>query len=224
MKTRTREIGIYLFEELPEDLQEKILEKRRYWNVSDSWWYESELDYWKEKLDQMGFEDAEIRFCGFYSQGDGASFTARCDGQKILNTLFMCQGKNIGDLKRWRLWFELAENGPYINFSVTRHGYNYVHENSVSADIEEDYAGFTNKIEEAFDSKGRKYYTSVFDRKVALLDLQEMFEDLVKSLCQEIYSELEKNYEWYTSDGCLKEGFIDSGEEFEVDMESMELI
>ena len=84
MRTVTKEIGIYFFDELPEELQKEVLIKNHDFNT-DFYWSDMELDYWKDKLNSMGFEDADISFSGFWSQGDGASFTARCDHQKILN-------------------------------------------------------------------------------------------------------------------------------------------
>ena len=95
----SKTLTIYSFNELPEDVQASTIEKNRDTNVfSGSNWYESVLDWWKEKLEIIGFEDADIRFSGFWSQGDGASFTAHCDEEKILNTLLVCQEKNTGDL------------------------------------------------------------------------------------------------------------------------------
>jgi len=51
------------------------------------------IDYWIEKLQDIGFEDAQIEYTGFYSQGDGASFTASVNIEKLINTLTM--GNNI---------------------------------------------------------------------------------------------------------------------------------
>ena len=224
MYTETKEFGIYRFEELPEELQLEIVEKRRDYHVQDEYWFESSIDYWKERLEQLGFEDADVRFSGFWSQGDGASFTAWCDHQKILNTLFMCHEENIGDLKRWRLWFEMVENGPYFRFGVRRTDSRYVHENSIEPYVEEDMSGFTHKIYEAFNEKGQKYYTSIFDERLGLSDLQYMFEDFVRDLCHKIYSELKGEYEYLTSDDFLKQWFKESDETYTVDMETMELV
>lgn len=223
MRIETKEVGIYTFSELPDCLQEQIIEKRRYWEVEDNFWYESTLDWWKDKLQTMGFEDPDIWFSGFYSQGDGASFTAWCDHQKILNTLFICNEQNIRDLKRWRLWFEMVENGPYFRFGIRRNSSRYSHKHTITPFVEEDMAGFTHSIYEAFDDRGGKYYTSVFDRKLGFSDLEAMFEDFVRDLCDEIYKSLEQEYEYYTSDEYLKEWLNDSGEEFRVNLEEMEL-
>ena len=61
-------------------------ERARDWyreNCLDYEWWDSDYDHWKEKLAALGFTDADIKFRGFYSQGDGASFTA---GVSYLNT------------------------------------------------------------------------------------------------------------------------------------------
>lgn len=219
-----KEIGVYTFDELPEDLQDQVLERDRDYYVEIGDWWDCVFSEWKDRLDQMGFENADIRFSGFWSQGDGASFTAYCDDQKILNTLFMCNERNIGDLKRWRLWFEMVENGPYFRFDIRRIDNRYVHANSVVGEVEEDMSCFTHKIYEAFNNKGQKYYTSVFDEKLNIEFLGEMFNDFVRDICREIYSSLEKEYEWLTSKEFLKEMFMELDREFNVDMETMELI
>lgn len=40
-------------------------------------WWDHVYDEWKAELEDMGFDDVDINFTGFYSQGDGASFTAK---------------------------------------------------------------------------------------------------------------------------------------------------
>jgi hypothetical protein len=55
--------------------------------ATDFDWYSDVLDIWKEALAQIGFEDAEISFSGFWSQGDGASFTAGVNVDKLVGFL-----------------------------------------------------------------------------------------------------------------------------------------
>ena len=54
-------------------------------------------------------------------------------------------------------------------------------------------------------------WTSVFEEKCQIQELSDMFECWVKDLCAEIYSSLEKEYEYLTSDEYI-EDFIDSNE------------
>ena len=51
-----------------------------------------------------------------------------------------------------------------------------------------------------------------------------MFTDFVKDLCREIYNYLEEEYDYLTSSEAIAESLIANGVEFQVDMETMELI
>jgi hypothetical protein len=55
----------YQFKELSKEIQEEILDKNRYWNVSDNWWYEDELDLRKQDFD-FGNGKSGITFDEFY--------------------------------------------------------------------------------------------------------------------------------------------------------------
>ncbi len=83
---------VYTFPELL-DLHEqgtvakKAVERARTWlqeATTDFDWYSCVTDFWKDVLDQIGFENAKIAFLGFWSQGDGASFTANVNMDKLL--------------------------------------------------------------------------------------------------------------------------------------------
>ena len=196
------ETTTYSFNELPENAQEMVIERNRDINVHFNWW-EYTIKEWKDKLSEIGFDDADIRFSGFWSQGDGASFTAYCDTQKILNTLLVCEG-SITNWKQWRLWFELAENGIF-KFDIARIGHNYVHENSVQGVIHDDFGGFNNRMWYASNPKEPYNYTCKFEQKANLTFLEEMFNEYVRDLSKKIYSSLEEEYEYLTSNDCIKE-------------------
>ena len=205
------EIKTFNFEELSEKVQKEVLDRNRGINVDYNWW-EYSISEWEEKLGKIGFENADIRFSGFCSQGDGASFTAYCDTQKILDTLLVCQEENTGDLKKWRLWFELAEAG-LIKFDMMRISHNYVHENSVEGVLTEDFSGLNNKMWYAENPDKPYEFTSIFERKCQLRELEEMFDGYCKNLFGEIYSWLEGEYDYLTSDECIKDYL--SGVEFD---------
>jgi hypothetical protein len=86
---------VYSFQELLDlakegKVQQKALERARSWlqeAATDFDWYSCVVDFWKEVLNQIGFEDAKISFSGFSSQGDGASFTATVDLDKLVGFL-----------------------------------------------------------------------------------------------------------------------------------------
>ena len=54
----------YSFRELPENIQNKIIEKNRNIHVHFDWW-EWTIKEWKEKLSEIGFDDAptQIKSC-----------------------------------------------------------------------------------------------------------------------------------------------------------------
>lgn len=205
----------YLISELPENIQQEIFERKRDTNVFFDWWKWT-IEAWKERLALMGFDDATIRFSGFWSQGDGASFTAYCDTQKILDSMLMCDG-NILDKygvgwKQWRLWFELAENGIF-KFDIARIGHNYVHENSVQGVIHDDFGGLNDRMWYPRNPEKPYEFTCKFEQKANLDYLGEMFDCYVKEISKKIYSDLEEEYEYLTSDACIKE-YLDNNDYF----------
>src|ERR1051326_2894350 len=82
---KTIEKVVYSYEEMlqlakDKKISEHALEKARSWLIegqTDVEWWDGIYDMWKEALEQIGFEDAEINFSGFCCQGDGASFTCK---------------------------------------------------------------------------------------------------------------------------------------------------
>jgi hypothetical protein len=82
MRTIVKEEIIYSWEDVknnPEFL-EKVLDKNRDINtdMGIDWW-DFVYDDCIEKLKSLGYYNIDIRFSGFYSQGDGASFTGNVD-------------------------------------------------------------------------------------------------------------------------------------------------
>ncbi len=65
------------FTELSEAQQDKVVDKYDDINVDEDTWYESTYEYYEDKLRALGFYDIKFEFSGFWSQGDGASFTAK---------------------------------------------------------------------------------------------------------------------------------------------------
>lgn len=68
--------GGFKFDQLDDSAKEKAREWMKEGNTQDNFWSEHIIDEWKEELDKMGFPDADISWSGFWSQGDGASFTS----------------------------------------------------------------------------------------------------------------------------------------------------
>ena len=69
------EITVYEFSELHEKIQDKLVNE--YTLYDDG--YEYMIEEWHKKLSLMGYKNPKIKFSGFGSQGDGASFTCTLD-------------------------------------------------------------------------------------------------------------------------------------------------
>ena len=83
------ETKVYEFDELPEDIQQKVLKKEYACNVDHSSWCDGTLEDWTDKLQELGFEDVKILYSGFHSQGDGACFTCeRIDFNKYKDGVY----------------------------------------------------------------------------------------------------------------------------------------
>jgi hypothetical protein len=80
-----KHVKVYTFDELDEDAQDRAIEDHAQF-LSEMWDSEFELDYHKNHLSEIGFNNAKIVFSGFYCQGDGASFEADVDVLKFLES------------------------------------------------------------------------------------------------------------------------------------------
>jgi len=94
------------FQDLSQEDKEKLIEKWSDILIEDSEydWYEPIFDEFESQMREFGIENVEIKFSGFYSQGDGASFT----GDVTDNSLFFQKNwEKIG--KKQQNWLDLDE-------------------------------------------------------------------------------------------------------------------
>ena len=176
------------FEELPKECQAKEFEKFRDINVSYDWHDDSVSDF-KDALEVLGFKNVKIEFTGFWSQGDGASFTGEFYLPSDSDTLEMRLTKFIDEypwiyksnknLLDSFLAFDLSEEikEEVYKLEVYRIGHRYSHSNTITCDNE------------------------------SVKEFARSFSDL-------IYRNLEKEYEDLTSDEQVKETLIANEYEF----------
>ena len=209
----------YSFEELSPEAQENALENNRDINVDYGGWEDGVTEGFKEDMREIGIDDITISFSGFYSQGDGASFTSEdIDTRKLFNAIGIksndaldmevgderSRGENkefydlldtledVGHLERNRIKPE------EIRVSIERTDNRHVHYNTVRANVEiwdepdgwEEPYGFTD-------------------------DLEDKVTEYVRGLCKDLYRKLENEYEHLTSDESVKETLIDNDYEFD---------
>lgn len=175
MKTTT--INLYTFDELSKDVQAKVLDKYRDINtdIDTLGWY-PDLTSEKEKaLYDLGYVDAKIKFSGFGSQGDGASFTASVDLPTVCKLLKIELPQSFLD------WCD--DEGASLEV-VRGTGYisnHYFHENTVSAEMQNAY-----------------YSPEQFDNLIA--ELENKVTADVREESKKIYRAIEEDYTYHTSD------------------------
>lgn len=184
MKTKT--ITLYQFSELSDEAKEKAIETLRDINVDYPDWDDFMIDYWQDRLNKIGFENAKIRYSGFCSQGDGASFAADVNIEKLLSAMVYCATK----YENARI-FELVSLLRYknaINIHLSRGSSNYSHERTISVNVDIDYpyerGSFWPKIVEQFENA---------------------LDDFRIDLCSAIYKSLENEYNYLTSEEAIIE-------------------
>lgn len=72
----TREITVYKFNELSETAKQHAIDDYAQRSMDWEWW-DTVYEDAKEDGKALGYDIDDIRFSGFWSQGDGASWTGR---------------------------------------------------------------------------------------------------------------------------------------------------
>lgn len=191
----TIQTTVYYFNELPTDAaKEKALSWGRENEPSTDWDREILEEYQNEILPKLGFEDAKIQYSGFWSQGDGASFTCN------VNIVKYCEANNVPLRPRVK---SLVESGKIdVSGNIFRHSNRYSHENTVVADFD------AYKI--IHPNIGR-YMDEICNTVIGR----------AREVMREIYRRLEIEYDQLTSDEYIAElltlneyTFTESGERF----------
>lgn len=146
-----------------------------------------------EDLMTLGLDNVEISFSGFWSQGDGASFTARVNDIPAFI-------KTIG-IEEEILPKVLAAFEEVYEMSIVRIDSRYVHENTVRFEIEE--MDDTELV--ILSGFGFGDITVDLNDTLEEIGLETKASSWVKSKCKEIYRTLEKAYYEEFSDEAAEE-------------------
>lgn len=216
-----RTITVYKFNELSENAKKTAIKKNRNWHVSDFYWYEHTLEEWKQLLNSIGIENAEIEFSGFGSQGDGACIRSASfrhtklaafmsnmpeacgswgdESESALQAVLVHKlggiSKIQGDSKLWE-WISFFDVLDKFAFNLQTVQHHYSHENCHRLELE----GYT----------GRDNVDN------AIYDCADDLNELRRSICQAIYSDLREVYEYATSDSAVIEALVENECEFDV--------
>lgn len=168
-------------------------------DVDLDWVIENET----EDLEALGLDNVEISFSGFWSQGDGASFTARVnDIPAFIKTI----GVTDEILPKVLAAFE-----EVYEMRIVRTDSRYFHENTVRFEIEE--MDDTELI--LMSPFGIGDITVDLSETLEEIGLEKKASEWVKSKCKEIYRKLEKAYDEEFSEEAAEEWADDMGLEFD---------
>jgi hypothetical protein len=202
--TESEDKKVYSFDELSPEIQERLIEEEREILSEEDWWHESVIEDFKDDMKEVGINDLEAEFTGFYSQGDGASFTSDdIDSRKLLKSmgvkssydLNMGDGESTGN-KFFDIISDLAEIGlseetritpDNLRISVYRTSSRHSHENTVTAniDVEDEPEGWRD--------------TNGFISK-----LEEETTRYIREKCKDLYRRLQKEYGSLMSEETIK--------------------
>jgi hypothetical protein len=211
----------YSFDELPKEAKEKAIEKNRDINIEYTEWYEPIIDDFEYAMEKLGLTDVEVEFTGFYSQGDGASFTARVENEELFlkraldinaSTEFLDMGENedtskeddelrqlMGDLRN--IGYDTREKlkPEDLYMEIFRISSRYSHENTIEASV---------KMEELDVEDDDRDWNKFQD------EMESMITDWAREESKELYHRLGKYYEERQSDEEVAETLIANDYEF----------
>lgn len=190
------------------------------WQTSDcSNWWENVYELWKAMLKSIGFQSPDIRFSGFWSQGDGASFTANVDTEKLITFMLSkvtpadkvgvdksgneiygpylvdkIGGKPKIDPRYKRLLSDDVLNAISIKI-IRSNAMRYVHERMCSVEINSDGLNHNGNLTREEETKIDGLITN----------LETDIETLRLNISQAIYKMLEAEYDSLTTDEAYTE-------------------
>jgi len=180
----------------------EIIDKYRHFNVDHDWWeyvYEDFIRTLEEK--GISVTSNEIQFTGFFSQGDGASFTGTI---------------HKSDMKRFMDAHDLAEGyeGAYffakleeLCVLVERTSSYYCHSNtmriSLSDEIWDDYGEYSlrSEVYQVMEKNFNDNFQS----------LEKLIEEICRGYASKLYRDLYEEYEYLTSDALVVEALEANG-------------
>jgi len=216
-------IKAYKYSELDGRAKEKAHAKLTEW-ITDHEWWDCVYDDAKREGEAKGFEIEDIRFRGFWSQGDGAYWTGRVDMPRFVEAHLDDKSAYFAnDVILQTLWAE----GGWIDrwLSIGNRNYRYSHSSGMQLD---EYAGEDlSRIDPDDDDcdqnvlvgesplQGASVYQLVqsFPYDV-YMRIQEWCDEALtqaRAFADDIYKKLEEEYNALTSEESLSD-FADANE------------
>ena len=193
---------LYTFDQLSADAKERALDKHRQVNTEHLDWFDFTYDDAKTIAGMLGFGDIDIAFTGFWSQGDGASFTGEWSPRPYDLDAVKNHAPNDEKLHSIADAFQTLSTSHKrydISAKVERISSHYIHENTVRPTINFNYP-------DEFDD-WNEFQQMVFTAANPKpgQDYEDALTDAVRAFCRWIYRQLEAEYDYLTSDDAVAE-------------------
>lgn len=204
----TKEITIYKYGELSEQSQQKARE----WYIEgmDYDWWDSVYEMASEDGKEKGFYIDRIYFSGFYSQGDGASWTGQVDVRQWLE-------EHEKDSIGLSAWCQLIQEGVVSMFSkVVANNSHYCHESTMQFSDVEDDGAFNDEDEMEGQSifKGMQvqqlFDIIATDPNCPIKSTEALTQAITESgrqYARDIYARLREEYEYLCSEEMMLDHF-----------------
>ena len=210
-----------------QELSAKAQEKARQWfseSLDYEWWdgvYESAMADGPER----GFEIEDIRFSGFWSQGDGASWTGIVRIKEFLDYHLKEDNPDYG--RYFVLQALIAENQDWVEryTNVNRSGFHYVHDNMMRLESIS-YSSLDmldENDEERLQADGPLQRANVYQLYKGA-DIDRLIDDLetwileeAQAYARQIYDDLEAEHDHLVSEESLIEAAEANGWVFDED-------
>ena len=182
------------FSELSETAKEYARNNYREYGLNGDW-YAPLIDDWKKGLELLGIDASDIFFSGFWSQGDGACFECfysyRKGWRKDLNSEF---GGSLGDilLSAGERLQALQRPLFYRLIATVSQSGRYTHHYSTIFDVDPD--GLLSDE--------------------SAVDVEDELKEILRGLMEEIYSSLEREYNYLSSDSAIDDYLQNNDHQF----------
>ncbi len=193
-------INLYSIEELSKKAQEQAFQKYQYYNITECNWYESIYDDFIAICREIGIQLSykDISFRGFWSQGDGSTFSS------IIEPLTFIEAIEKKSWKEYAPSFDLDVSPCPCNRIIS-----LIKEGFISPEIRTNAPdrGYWIKYhsEYSFNRSSQKQYPNI---ESELEKLDAWIEYCLNLLNKHLYSLLEETYEYLISNRALTESFI----------------
>jgi hypothetical protein len=213
---RTIETNLYTFEELSPEAREKAIERLRVLLHRDFYpfedWWDVVYEQFREDMKAEGIDVDEMYFSGFWSQGDGASFTGTItlSEKQLLELMPEAARNQLIDLNtRCRLLGHEPLNLAY-QASIKTSG-NYSHENTMRIDS---YENLSVAIPFSLEEELVLEAEQLRDEVLCNIDFDDGALEIARDHARKLYHDLEVEYEYLTSDEVVAEHLTINDYEF----------